>query len=141
MIGLFRYYRKYVEHYTSLIEPLILIKTKGFKEAAKEGREQKDHAEVTHIDQICNTNQELQEDKDVFVLIKHKLYTAPILGHPDFDRSFILYIDSSKQRGFGAALHQLDNKDVKRVILYLSKSLITAEKNYESTELETAALI
>ena len=133
VIRLFDYYRKYVEHYASLVDPLVRIKTKGFKEAAKEGCQRQDHAEKTQVQQICKTEEELQKCKEAFELIRHKLCTAPILGHPDFDKPFILYVDRSKQRGYGAALHQLDNEGIERVMLYLSKCLLTAERRYEST--------
>ena len=35
----------------------------------------------------------------------------------------------------------MDSKDVERPVLYLSKALAEAEKNYQATELETAMLV
>jgi hypothetical protein len=64
------------------------------------------------------------------LIIKDKLCNAPVLALPDFTTLFILYMDGSHERGFGAALHQIGTDGVERPILYLSKALLLAENNY-----------
>jgi len=54
---------------------------------------------------------------------------------------FILYVDGSKEKGFGAVLHQKNKNGVERPVLFISKTLASHEKNYQATELETAALV
>jgi hypothetical protein len=70
-----------------------------------------------------------------------RLCNAPQPGHPDFDKDWILYVDGSKEVGFGAAVHRIGPDGLEHPIFYLSKDLTPAERNYWSTDLETAALI
>lgn len=50
-------------------------------------------------------------------------------------------MDGSYEWGFGVAVHQLDAEKVERRILFLSKELAPADRNYDATELECAALV
>ena len=63
------------------------------------------------------------------------------MAFPDFLKDFIIYVDGSKERGYGVALHQKDNEGIERPVLFLSKALNAAEKNYWATELEVGALV
>ncbi len=56
------------------------------------------------------------------------LVEPPILGFPDFNKSFILHTDASNQ-GLGAALYR-EQEGKLRVIAYASRTLTKAEKNY-----------
>ena len=62
--------------------------------------------------------------------LKDKLYNIPTLAFPDFDRPFILYTDSSKEKGYRAALYQLGADGVERPILFLSRDISGAETLY-----------
>ena len=66
--------------------------------------------------------------------------SPPILGYPDFSKSFVLHTDAS-QEGLGAVLYQKQDGKM-RVIGYGSRSLTKAEKNYylHSGKLEFLAL-
>ena len=66
--------------------------------------------------------------------------SPPILGYPDFSKSFVLHTDAS-QEGLGAVLYQKQDGKI-RVIGYGSRSLTKAEKNYylHSGKLEFLAL-
>lgn len=55
------------------------------------------------------------------------LVEPPILGFPDFNKSFILHTDASQQ-GLGAVLYQ-EQEGKLRVIAYASHTLTKAEKN------------
>src|SRR5204863_4380500 len=72
--------------------------------------------------------------------LKRLLIDATELAFPDYSKPFLLYVDGS-HKGFGAGLHQLQADGKCRPILFISKALTPAEKNYYSTELETAALV
>ena len=81
------------------------------------------------------------ECDDAFSKLKERLTSAPVLGHPDLQKAFILEIDASF-RGLGAVLSQ--QQDDRRVVLgYASRSLRDTEKkmnNYSSMKLELLAL-
>ena len=66
--------------------------------------------------------------------------SPPILGYPDFSKSFVLHTNAS-QEGLGAVLYQKQDGKM-RVIGYGSRSLTKAEKNYylHSGKLEFLAL-
>ena len=163
-LGFFGYYRKFVKGYAAIVEPLIQLKTIGFANAPTKGNKRKkfvksalpnpsqniadteptkntDHNENKKNKSRNVLNELWNQCKLAFEKIKEKLYTAPILAFPDFLRPFILYTDGSKERDYEAALHQQDKNGAERPILFLSKSLSAAEKNYWPTELEMGALI
>ncbi|KAI1676403.1 RVT-1 multi-domain protein [Pyrenophora tritici-repentis] len=144
-IGFFGYYRQFVPHYAHIANPLIQLKTRGFKgDTCKKGYGRKKYA-------MTKTTAEFMDDKQraeceaAFEELKSALCNAPTRAHPDFSRPFIFYVDGSRERGFGCAVHQLDitdpNKPIERPILYLSKTLSPSESRYWPTELETAALV
>lgn len=141
-IGLFGYYRKFVEWFAAICKPLVELKTKGFKNAPIKGYGRDKHAQDTLLEDIA-TEEQLIICRAAFKELKNRLCSAPVLAFPDFERPFHLYVDGCKQKGFGAALHQFDLSDppVERPVLYISKTLSPAEHRYWPTELETAALV
>lgn len=66
--------------------------------------------------------------------------SAPHLAHPDYAEEFSLYTDASIE-GLGAVLAQNDDEEKEHSIVYLSRSLTPAEKNYTITELECLAIV
>lgn len=73
-------------------------------------------------------------------ILKTSLTLAPTLAFPDFRKDFILYCDSSKQREYSTALHQVQ-EGVEHAVLCLSKTLNKYKKNYWPTELEMRCLV
>jgi len=73
--------------------------------------------------------------------LKDMLCSEVQLAFPNFEKPFILYYDRSKEMGFGVALHQLGEDGTKRPVLYLSRELTPAERNYWPPELETGCLV
>lgn len=61
--------------------------------------------------------------------LKKLLTSAPVLTCPDFQLPFILQTDAS-DHGLGVALTQQQNGQ-EHVIAYASRSLNTAERNYQ----------
>ena len=75
-----------------------------------------------------------------FETLKSKLLMAPVLAYPDFDRSFTLETDASKQ-GLGAILSQFQADNRLHPVAYASRSVSQAEANYAVTDLETLAVV
>ena len=73
-----------------------------------------------------------------FNTIKTMLTQAPVLTCPDFERTFVLQTDAS-DIGLGAVLTQ-DFDDGEKVIVYISRTLCPAERNYTVTEKECLAI-
>ena len=68
------------------------------------------------------------------------LIQAPVLTYPDFKQPFIIYTDASGI-GLGAVLSQLGTDGKEHVIVYASRSLNQAEKNYSITDQECLAIV
>jgi hypothetical protein len=81
------------------------------------------------------------EMRKAFQQLKDALSTAPVLIHPDFNRGFTLYTDACR-KGIAGALHQISADDKKEhPVLFISRTLKPAEKNYSSTEIECLAIV
>jgi hypothetical protein len=118
-----------MEYYAEIISPLVELKTIDLKNTPLKGAKQQNFAEATPIPSL-DQNEEtmytvtgkhgrvkaakevpkvIPELMDrcykVFQTLKDRLYSAPILKFLVFDQPFILYMDNSKERGYGAALH------------------------------------
>ncbi len=81
-----------------------------------------------------------QAQQEAFDIIKNKLTIEPIRVHPDFNKSFKLYIDTL-DTDLGAVLAQNDEEGKEKVIAYEVKRLSTPEKNYLTTEKECLAVV
>src|SRR5581483_1613593 len=114
-LGLFSYYRRFIENFSQVAEPLYELLKKDAPYIWTD-RQQKS-----------------------FDILKDKLTRAPIVRYPDFEKPFFLYTDASKS-GLGAVLAQKDDKE-EYVIAYASRTLSPAEGNYGITELECLAII
>lgn len=122
-LGFFGYYRRFVEHYAHLVQPLNDI-LKG-----QENTRRKNKTTPVHLD---------EKAKKAFESIKERLITAPILAFADFAQPFELHIDAS-QCGLGAVLYQKqDGKS--RVVAYASRGLKKSEASYSAHKLEYLGL-
>ena len=79
-----------------------------------------------------------KEQQDAFEEIKRRMQNPPVLSIPNRQGRFILYLDTSKL-ATGSVLYQFQNGKT-RLIVYASKRMPEAAKNYSITELEMCGL-
>ncbi|KRZ13089.1 Retrovirus-related Pol polyprotein from transposon gypsy [Trichinella zimbabwensis] len=113
-LGLASYYRRFVRNFAGVANPLHALTKKGEKWRWKE--------------------------EEAFARLKHALVSPLILGHPDFDRTFLVDVDASED-AIKAVLSQQGEQDPPVVIAYASRSLSRAERGYCATRREMLALV
>ncbi|MGI9458903.1 MAG: RNase H-like domain-containing protein, partial [Pirellulales bacterium] len=115
-MGLASYYRRFVQGFAKIADPLHLLLRKNHPFQWKPAQE------------------------SAFQALKKALTSAPILRFPDFTKTFYLYTDASKL-GIGAVLSQLDDDGHDHPVMYLSRTLKPAEKSYPTIEWEALAVV
>ena len=142
LLGLLGYYRKYIQDFSRIAQPLFeLLKTPVVKInkllTQTERRSRKGNGTQA---QSSHSIVWSQEHQGVLEKLVDCLANPPILGYPDYDLPFVLHTDASNE-GLGAVLYQRQSGKM-RVIGYGSRTLTTAEKNYHlhSGKLEFLAL-
>ncbi len=115
-LGMTSYYRRFIQNYATIAEPLNRILQKGA---------------------LYKWNDACQA---AFEALKSKLMTAPILVFPDFNQPFQLITDAS-DFGLGAVLAQKDKEGLERVVAYASRTLQKPERRYSVTEKECLAVV
>lgn len=158
--GLMGYYRDFIPDYAIIADPLNELKTLGFKGSPRANPQRDTHArhytfpptvkrpppdakpeelegwkkKQQHCDQLWGRCLKAWDK------LKQALVDCVDLAFPDYTKPFILYVDTSG-KGIGASLHQLQSDGKSRPILFLSRTLSSAEKNYFAPELETLGLV
>ena len=115
-LGLTLYYRKFVQGFAKLAQPL---------------------HHLTKKDVEFRWSSEYQVS---FECLKQKLCSAPVIAFPNFERDFVLETDASIQ-GIAAVLVQQQEDGKLHPVAYASRALNPAEKNYAITELETLVVV
>lgn len=115
-IGAASYYRRFVDNFGKLAEPITRLT--------------KQKAEFKWGD----------EQEKAFNLLKEKLSTEPVLCHYDPNLPMELRTDACKM-GIGAILLHVYPDKSKRVISYASRQLVKREQNYHTTEQECLAIV
>jgi ribonuclease HI len=110
-LGLAGYYRRFIEGFSKIAQPLTALT-------------QKDRKFIWE-----------QHQEDAFRLLKKKLCNAPILALPEGTDDFVVYCDASRQ-GLGCVLMQRS-----KVIAYASRQIKVHEKNYTTHDLELGAVV
>lgn len=130
VMGLLSYYRQYIRNFSRVAGPLYAL-----FEADPGAVEQKDIDPRTRKTKGKNRGDPSQkpitwtdQHQQILEELTDCLVAPPILGFPDFNKSFILHTDTSNQ-GLGAVLYQEQDGKL-RVIAYASRTLTKAEKNY-----------
>ena len=109
-IGMIGYYRKFIDNFTKMAEPLLKLTHKNVRFT------------------WGTTQQRAMED------LKRAITSAPVLVHPNFTKPFVISADYSKL-ATGAVLEQ----DGKPVAFY-SKKNATYQRNYTATQGELLAV-
>lgn len=115
ILGLASWYRRFIPNFSTLTAPLTSLLRKNQKFVWSSSCE------------------------EAFRALKDHLIRAPVLSCPDFSLPFQIQTDASGY-GIGAVLTQ-QHPDGERVIAYLSRSLLRAERNYTTTERECLAVL
>lgn len=140
VMGLLSYYRQYIRKFSRIAAPLYALLeaepvTQENNNMRRDGKKWKRRG-IPSNKPITWTD----EHQQILEGLVDCPVEPPILGFPDFNKSFILHTDASNQ-GLGAILYQEEEEKL-RVIAYASRTLTKAEKNYHlhSGKLEFLAL-
>ena len=114
-LGMVGYYRRFLDKFADMTEPLTALLKKGNKFRATE--------RVVESVENC----------------KKALCTAPILKFPNFGRPFVVTTDAS-QEALGAVLSQIDEEG-DRPIAFASRKLSPAERRYSAIERELLGVV
>ena len=114
-LGMASWYRKFLENFATIAEPLTSLTKKGVRYTWSD----------TH--------------QYAFEQIKALIASAPVLNRPSFEHQFIIHTDAS-DTGLGAVLTQNIDGD-ERVLTFASRTLSAAERNYSVTERECLAVL
>ncbi|KAJ5232494.1 hypothetical protein N7468_005450 [Penicillium chermesinum] len=146
-LGLTGAYRHYIAKYASKAEPLQKRKTLLLKDAPSKGAARRNLSMRTILDEPS------KEELEAFATLQAEFTKAPWLAHHDPHRRLYADLDASKEQGHGVVLFHIkaeyDHKDLAKPppftavqpIMFLSRLLSTAEKNYWPTELEVSCLV
>ncbi len=115
-LGLGGYYRCFIPNFSSLAAPLTDLTRKGQPE------------------KVCWT----PEAEEAFRNVKTALTSEPVLRAPDFSCPFLLQTDAS-DTGLGAILSQIQEGE-EHPVLYISRKLTSAERNYATVEKKALAI-
>lgn len=114
-VGLCAYYRRFVEGFSKIAEPL------------------------TRLTKDSEAFVWREEQQRAFDTLRERLQTAPVLAHFDDASETEIRTDASNV-GIGAILVQWQN-GAEKVIAYASRTLSKAESNYSATEKECLAVV
>ena len=113
-LGICGWWRKFIPNYAQIVKPL-------YKLLEKDNFEWNETAE------------------EAFKTLKHCLITAPVLGHPNPKKQFLVTTDAS-DIAIGGALLQEDNSGNLRPLAYFSRALSKRERGYSTYDREAMAI-
>ena len=117
-LGKVNYYRKFIPRLAEIAHPLYTLTE--CKNKADFRWEAEHQMAFDQLKAICSSGQ--------------------VMGHPKFDREFILDVDASDY-ALGAELSQIEDNGDERPIYYASRHLEKAERSYSATARETLAAV
>jgi hypothetical protein len=115
-LGMAGFYRKFVENFSIIAEPLTRLLQK---------------------DQRMTWSNDCE---NAFDKIKAILQSYPVLKAPEFDRPFCITTDASDV-GAGSVLLQTCESGIEKPVAYFSKKFNRCQKNYSTIEKECLALV
>jgi predicted aspartyl protease/transposase InsO family protein len=117
-LGLAGFYRRFVQGFSKLAQPLTALTQTA------DGRE------------WCWGS----DEQEAFDALKRALTSAPVLAHPDPQRQWIVQTDASGV-AIGGVLSQQQDDGTTRPVAFWSKKLNSAQRNYSATERELMAIV
>ena len=117
-LGLAGFYRRFVEGFSRIAQPL------------------------TDLTQVADGKGFSWGDREqsAFDELKRALTSAPVLAHPDPQRQWTVQTDASGY-AIGAVLSQVQEDGTTRPVAFWSQKLNSAERNYSATERELMAIV
>ncbi len=144
-LGLTGYLRNYVHMYAQKARALQELKTLMLKAAPTQGNPRRAYASRTRLLEPTSS------EKASFDSLQSALAQPTLLAHFDPGRRLWIDLDASKEFGFGAVIFHVKEgiklegkwpaKAAVEPIMFLSRLLTPAEKNYWPTELEIAGFV
>lgn len=145
-LGLTGYLRSYIHFYAQLATPLQALKTSLLQRAPLGGQQRRAYASKTKLG--TPTPQELAS----FLSIQEALSQPSTLVHHNPEKTLWIDLDASKDFGFEAMVFHTTSDEVVpegrwpsastiQPVLFLSRLLTPAERNYWPTELEIAGFV
>lgn len=140
-LGLFSYYRMFVPNFSTVAEPLTRLLGETPKDKALMDRIQPKTKEKTKKKKKARYASWVwgPEQDTAYDTLKKLLTEAPVLGHPDFSKPFIIDTDAS-QFAVGAVCSQLDDLGNEHPVVFASRSFSKAERRYSATKREALAV-
>ena len=117
-LGKVNYYRKFIPKLAEIAHPLY--------ELTKKSKKSQFRWEAEH--------------QQAFDQLKSILCSDQVMGHPRYDRDFILDVDASDY-ALGVELSQKDDNGDERPVFYGSRHLEKSERSYSATARETLAAV
>ncbi len=144
-LGLTGYLRSYIHYYAQLASPIQALKTSFLKRAPKIGQQRWTYTSKAKLE--TPTEKELA----AFDALQLALSQPTTLVHHNSGKVLWIDLDTSKEFGFGVmAFHTAEDilyeakwsfSTSMQPILFLSRLLTVAEKNYWPTKLEIAGFV
>lgn len=146
-IGLTSWFRNYIDRFAAKIEPLQARKTALLKGAPKDSPTNRNRYVTTTL-----YNDPTDQERQAFDALQEEFCNEKFLTH--YDRYRQLYVDlDASRKGHGVMVYHLadtyTHPDIKippvrtavQPVLFLSRTLTTAESRYWPTELEVSCLV
>ena len=145
-LGLTGYLRNYIHFYAQLAAPLQALKTSHLRNAPVSGQQRRAYASKTRL------GPPTPQEHASFLSIQKALSQPSTLVHHDPNKTLWIDLDASKKFGFGVVVFHTSTCEnlpqgrwpssaLVKPILFLSRLLTSAEKNYWPKELEIAGFV
>ena len=144
-LGLTGYLRSFIYYYAGIARPLQDLKTHLLRASPKGGQQRRNYTSRTKIIPT-------EKENSAFITLQKLLSKPSILIHFSPHRILWIDLDASKDFGYGVIVFHVKvgvivpigkwpSRNQIEPIMFLSRLLTAAEKNYWPTELEMAGLV
>ena len=140
LLGLLAYYRRYIESFAKIPQPLYDLLKKPVSASSQAPASSKtvvvnkDPSQLKSSTPIAWQNHHQRALKKLL----HTITSPPLLSYPDFHQPLILHVDAST-KGLGCSLYQETQRKL-LVLRFGSRAVSKVEKRYHSSKLEFLAL-